>query len=52
MVLAGGAGTVWGVIAATTRPRPLDLAAALIAPIALAVALVGGVLVCVPSFFG
>ncbi|HUS66247.1 MAG TPA: hypothetical protein VMZ28_16955 [Kofleriaceae bacterium] len=51
LVLAGGAGTVWGVTAAASRPRPLDVVAALVAPIALVVAMVGGVLIFVPGFF-
>ncbi|HZS38566.1 MAG TPA: hypothetical protein VFF06_17140 [Polyangia bacterium] len=51
MVLAGGAGAVWGVNASTTRRRPFDLIAALVAPVGLVTALVGGVLVFVPGFF-
>ena len=51
MVLAGGAGAVWGVSASTTRRRPIDLIAALVAPVGLVTALVGGVLVFVPGFF-
>jgi hypothetical protein len=50
LVLAGGAGAVYCVIAATTRRRPVDLLAALGAPLALALALVGGVLLFVPGF--
>ena len=50
LVAAGGAGTVWSLIAATTRRRPVDLVAALAAPAAFLVAIVGGVLVFVPDF--
>ncbi len=52
MVAAGGAAAVWGVQAAATRRRPVDLIAALVAPVGVVVALAGGVLVFVPGFFG
>jgi hypothetical protein len=52
LVLAGGAAAVWGAHAATTRRRPLDLVAALVAPAGVLAALVGGVLVCEPGFLG
>jgi hypothetical protein len=52
LVCLGGAGTVWGVTAAASRPRPLDVVAALVAPVALLVTMVGGVLIFVPGFFG
>ena len=52
LVLVGGAGTVWGVVTSTTQRRPLDLVAAVIAPLSLIVALAGGVLIFVPGFFG
>jgi hypothetical protein len=50
LVLVGGAGSVWGVVAATARRRPVDLLAALVAPLGLVLALLGGVLVLVPGF--
>jgi hypothetical protein len=50
LVLCGGAGTVWATLAAATRRRPIDLAAALAAPLAFALLLLGGVLVFVPGF--
>ncbi len=50
LVAVGAVGTVWGVIASSTRKRPLDLIAALLTPVALIVALVGGVLLFVPGF--
>jgi UPF0716 family protein affecting phage T7 exclusion len=50
LVLSGGAGTVWSITAATTRRRPLDVVAALVAPLAILAALIGGVLVLVPGF--
>jgi hypothetical protein len=50
LVLGGGAGTALAVVAASTRKRPVDLAAALLAPVALVIALVGGVLIFVPGF--
>jgi len=49
LIVAGGAGTAWA-LAATGRRRPIDLAAALAAPVAFVLALLGGVLVFVPDF--
>jgi hypothetical protein len=51
LVLAGAAGTVVCVRAASSRPRPIDLLAALLAPVALVATLAGGVLLFVPGFF-
>ncbi len=50
LVVLGASGTVWSVVASTTRRRPVDLIAALLAPLALLVALAGGVLLFVPGF--
>jgi hypothetical protein len=50
LLVGGGAGTMWSVVTFSTRRRPLDLVAALTAPVALLVALTGGVLVLVPDF--
>ena len=50
LIAAGGAGTAWATLAAASRPRPLDLLAALAAPVAFALAVLGGVLVFVPDF--
>jgi UPF0716 family protein affecting phage T7 exclusion len=50
LVLMGGAGTVWSITAASARRRPVDVAAALLAPVAILVALTGGVLLFVPGF--
>jgi hypothetical protein len=50
LVLAGGAGAGWSVLAATTRRRPIDVLAALLAPVAILAALTGGVLLFVPGF--
>lgn len=50
LATAGGAATVWAVMASTAQRRPLDVVAALVAPLALLLALVGGVLVFVPGF--
>jgi hypothetical protein len=52
MVAAGGATAAWGIQAAATRRRPVDLIAALAAPAGVLVALAGGVLLFVPGFFG
>jgi hypothetical protein len=48
-IAGGSAGTVWA-LAATERRRPIDLLAALAAPVAFVLALLGGVLVLVPDF--
>ncbi len=50
LVLVGGAAAAWGVHASTTRRRPIDLIAALAAPLGVVIALLGGVLVFVPGF--
>jgi hypothetical protein len=50
LILAGLAGTVWGALAASRKRRPLDLVAALVAPVAFAAAVLGGVLLFVPDF--
>jgi hypothetical protein len=50
LIVLGSAGTVWSVLASSTRRRPVDLLAALAAPLALMLALVGGVLLFVPDF--
>jgi hypothetical protein len=50
LVLVGCAGTAWATLAASERRRPVDLVAALAAPLAFALALLGGVLVFVPDF--
>jgi hypothetical protein len=50
LVVAGLGGTVWGALAASQRRRPMDLVAALVAPVAFVLALLGGVLVFVPNF--
>jgi len=50
LVLAGLSGTVWSTLAASRERRPLDLVAALVAPVAFAVAVLGGVLLFVPDF--
>jgi hypothetical protein len=52
LLLVGGAGTAWCTLAIGARPRPIDLAAAIGAPVALVAALVGGVLIFVPGFLG
>lgn len=50
LILVGVSGATWLTWLATTRPRPLDLLAALLAPIALLAALLGGVWLLVPTF--
>ncbi len=50
LAVGGAAGTLLCVRAATSRPRPIDLFAALLAPVAVIAALVGGVLIFVPGF--
>jgi hypothetical protein len=51
-VLAGAAATVWAVAGAFEKRRPLDVLCALVAPLCLAVALLGAVLLFVPGFLG
>jgi hypothetical protein len=50
LIAGGGVGAGWALRAATSRRRPLDLAAALLAPLFIACALAGGVLCWVPDF--
>jgi len=52
LIGVGGAGAVAAVRAATTRGRPGDLLAALLAPLAILLALAGGVLLLHPGFLG
>ena len=49
LVVGGAAGAGWGLRAATGRRRPLDVAGALVAPVGIVAALVGGVMLLVPS---
>lgn len=50
LVLAGAAGTGWATLAAGNGKRPVDLVAALAAPLLFALAILGGVLLFVPDF--
>jgi hypothetical protein len=50
LVASGAAGAAWAVRAATSRRRPVDLAGALLAPLFVAAACVGGVICFVPGF--
>lgn len=43
LTIAGAAGAGWALRAATSRRRPLDVAAALLAPLFVLLALVGAV---------
>lgn len=52
LFLLGGAGTAYATWASYHRGRPLDVAFAVAAPVALALALAGLLLVFVPGFFG
>jgi hypothetical protein len=52
LIVGGAAGTVWAVGTTSARRRPMDIVAALVAPIAILLALTGGVVVCVPGFLG
>ncbi len=52
MFVLGGGATAWSVRAMFAARRPLDVAYALLAPAALAVALAGALLIFVPGFFG
>lgn len=52
LFLLGGAGTAYCLHAAFSRRRPVDVAFAIAAPLCLALALVGALLVFVPGFFG
>ena len=48
----GSAGTAYATWATFHRKRPVDVAFAVVAPVAVAVAVIGLVLVFVPGFFG
>ncbi len=50
LVLLGCGGTGWATLAAANRRRPMDLAAALAAPLLFLLAVLGGVLIFVPDF--
>jgi hypothetical protein len=50
LVLAGAAGTGWATLTAANGKRPVDLVAALAAPIAFALFILGGILIFVPDF--
>ena len=50
LVVGGAAGAGWALRAATSRRRPLDVAAALLAPLFVVCALVGAVSWWVPRF--
>ena len=53
MLLAAGgsAGAAFAMVAASARKRPVDVLAAVLAPVAILAALTGGVLIFVPGFF-
>ena len=50
LLVGGSAGAGWSLRAALTRRRPLDLFAALLAPLFVLAALVGGVALLSPGF--
>lgn len=50
LLVGGGAGAGWSLRAALTRRRPINLLAAIVAPLFLLAALVGGVTLLVPRF--
>ena len=50
LLVGGGAGATWSLRAALTRRRPIDLVAALAAPLFVLAALVGAVALLVPRF--
>lgn len=52
LLLVGATATAWSVWASFEKRRPLDVAFALAAPVALVVALLGALLVFVPGFLG
>jgi hypothetical protein len=52
LLLSGGAATAWCTRAAIERRRPVDIVAALLAPVAVLLALTGGVLLTEPGFLG
>lgn len=49
LAAGGAAGAAWALRAATGRRRPLDVVGALVAPVCIVAALVGGVMLLVPS---
>jgi|SoiMethySBSTD1v2_1073268.scaffolds.fasta_scaffold239859_3 hypothetical protein len=51
-VLGGAAATVWAVVGAFERRRPLDVACAALAPVTLLLTLLGALLLFVPDFLG
>ena len=51
LVVGGAAGAGWALRAATGRRRPFDVLGALLAPLCIVAALVGGVMLLVPSLF-
>jgi hypothetical protein len=50
LLVGGGAGAGWSLRAALTRRRPINLLAALVAPLFVLAALAGGVTLFVPRF--
>jgi hypothetical protein len=52
LLVAGAAGAGWAVRAATSRRRPLDVVAALVAPLFIVIAVVGAVACLVRGFLG
>jgi hypothetical protein len=50
LVVGGSAGAGWAVRAATGRRRPLDFLGALLAPLFIGLAVVGGIMLFVPRF--
>ena len=52
LVASGLALTVVGVVLATGRPRPIDLAGALLAPLGLGLAFLGAARLLAPGLFG
>ena len=50
LVVGGSAGAGWAVRAATGRRRPLDFVGALLAPLFIGLAVVGGIMLFVPHF--
>jgi hypothetical protein len=51
LAVGGAAGAGWALTAATSRRRPLDVAAALLGPLFILCALAGAVACFVPRFF-
>jgi hypothetical protein len=50
LVVGGSAGAGWALRAATGRRRPLDIVGALLAPLFVGLAVVGGIELFVPHF--